>query len=413
MAARGGGAGTTAGTAAAGGPATSFQRKAAGGSRLSALPGTRPSARHGQLLLSSGLPSLDAVLGGGLAVGTLLLIEEDKYGVYSNLLFKYFLAEGVVCGHNLFVASAMEPPDNILKKLPAPLLDDTHRNELREEATPAKSEDFQDSMKIAWRYENLPKMEASPTTSTKFGHYYDISKTMSPELLQSIKWHSFYLPEELSLEPKLKTWNMNCGYASLLHSIQRVICQEGFDGSHPQKKQKNILRIGIQSMGSLLWGDDICSSDTPEDIHSLTKFLYVLRGLLRKSLSACIITVPSHLIQNKAIMERVTNLSDMVVGLESFIGSERETNPLYKDYHGLLHVHQIPRLNSLICDVSDTKDLAFRLKRKQFTIEVGERLSVVPVASPGRPLYKLRAGGRPCWPRTSLALLKPEGQRPW
>lgn len=50
-------------------------------------------------------------------------------------------------------------------------------------------------------------------------------------------------------------------------------------------------------MGSLLWGDDICSSDTPEDIHSLTKFLYVLRGLLRKSLSACIITVPSHLIQ--------------------------------------------------------------------------------------------------------------------
>ncbi|XP_040416417.1 elongator complex protein 4 isoform X1 [Cygnus olor] len=363
MAARGAGAGTTA----TGGPATSFQRKAAAGSRLAAVPGTRPSVRHGQLLLSSGLPSLDGVLGGGLAVGTLLLIEEDKYGVYSNLLFKYFLAEGVVCGHDLFVASAMERPDNILKKLPAPLLDDTHRSELRE-VTPAKSEDFQDSMKIAWRYENLPKMEASPTSFTKFGHYYDISKTMSPELLQSIKWHSFYLPEELSLEPQLKMCNMNCGYASLLHSIQRVIYQEGFDGSHPQKKQKNILRIGIQSLGSLLWGDDICSSDTPEDIHSLTKFLYVLRGLLRKSLSACIITVPSHLIQNKA-MERVTNLSDIVVGLESFIGSERETNPLYKDYHGLLHVHQIPRLNSLICDVSDTKDLAFRLKRKQFTIE--------------------------------------------
>uniref|UniRef100_A0A8B9E8Q7 Elongator complex protein 4 n=1 Tax=Anser cygnoides TaxID=8845 RepID=A0A8B9E8Q7_ANSCY len=256
-------------------------------------------------------------------------------------------AEGVVCGHDLFVASAMEPPDNILKVK-------THR----------RGKDIL----IDHNYLEI----ASPTTSTKFGHYYDISKTMSPELLQSIKWHSFYLPEELSLEPKLKMCNMNCGYANLLHSIQRVIYQEGFDGSHPQKKQKNILRIGIQSLGSLLWGDDICSSDTPEDIHSLTKFLYVLRGLLRKSLSACIITVPSHLIQNKAIMERVTNLSDMVVGLESFIGSERETNPLYKDYHGLLHVHQIPRLNSLICDVSDTKDLAFRLKRKQFTIEVRE-----------------------------------------
>ncbi|XP_065539337.1 elongator complex protein 4 isoform X3 [Lathamus discolor] len=298
-----------------------------------------------------------------------LLSEEDKYGLYSNLLFKYFLAEGVVCGHDLFVASAKEHPDNILKELPAPLLDE-QRNEFGEEATAVKSEGFQDSMKIAWRYQNLPKMEASPTTSTKFGHYYDISKTMSPELFQSIKWHSFYLPEELSLPPTVKTCDMNSAYGRLLLSIQRVIYQEGFDGSDPQKKQKNILRIGIQSLGSLLWGDDICCSDTPEDTHSLTKFLYVLRGLLRKSLSACIITIPTHLIENKAIMERVTNLSDTVVGLESFIGSERETNPLYKDYHGLVHVHQIPRLNSLICDVSDTKDLAFRLKRKLFTIEL-------------------------------------------
>ncbi|XP_074005519.1 elongator complex protein 4 [Numenius arquata] len=356
------------GGAARGRGATSFQRKAAAGSRLAAVAGTRPSVRHGQLLLSSGLPSLDCVLGGGVAVGTLLLIEEDKYGLYSNLLFKYFLAEGVVCGHDLFVASAKEHPDNILKELPAPLLDDTYRNELGEEAPAVKSEEFQDSMKIAWRYQNLPTMEASPT-STKFGHYYDVSKTMSPELFQSVKWHSFYLPEELSSQPKMKTCNMNSAYARLLQSIQRIIYQEGFDGSDPQRKQKNILRIGIQNLGSVLWGDDICSSDTPEDIHSLTKFLYVLRGLLRKSLSACIITVPPHLIQNKAIMERVTNLSDTVVGLESFIGSERETNPLYKDYHGLVHVHQIPRLNSLICDVSDTKDLAFRLKRKLFTIE--------------------------------------------
>ncbi|NWS20515.1 ELP4 protein, partial [Pachyramphus minor] len=299
----------------------------------------------------------------------LVSTEEDKYGLYSNLLFKYFLAEGIVCGHDLFVASAKEHPDNILKELPAPLLDDTYGKEPGDEAAAVKSEDFQDSMKIAWRYQNLPKMEASPASYTKFGHYYDVSKKMSPELIQSIKWHSFYLHEELSSQPTMKTCNMNGAYARLLQSLQRIISQGGFDGSDPQKKQKNVLRIGIQGLGSLLWGDDICCSDTPEDVHSLTKFLYVLRGLLRKSLSACIITVPAHLIQNKAIMERVTNLSDMVVGLESFIGSERETNPLYKDYHGLVHVHQIPRLNSLICDVSDTKDLAFRLKRKLFTIE--------------------------------------------
>uniref|UniRef100_A0A8C7EDB6 Elongator complex protein 4 n=1 Tax=Nothoprocta perdicaria TaxID=30464 RepID=A0A8C7EDB6_NOTPE len=357
MAARAGGEAVPAARGRGGAP--SFQRKGPpGGSRLAAIAGTRPAVRHGQLLLSTGLPSLDSVLG-WCGAGS----EEDKYGVYSHLLFKYFLAEGVVCGHDLFVASAKELPTSILKELPAPLLDNC-RNEVGEEAAAVKSED--DSMQIAWRYQNLPKMEASPSTSSRFGHYYDVSKKMSSELLQSVKCHSFFLPEEPSLH------NMNCGYARLLQSIQKIIYQEGFDGSHPQKKQKNILRIGIQSLGSMLWDDDICCTENPENAHSITKFLYVLRGLLRKSLSACIITVPAHLIQNKAIMERVTNLSDVVVGLESFIGSERETNPLYKDYHGLIHVRQIPRLNCLICDVSDTKDLAFRLKRKQFTIEVRE-----------------------------------------
>ncbi|XP_073203873.1 elongator complex protein 4 isoform X4 [Lepidochelys kempii] len=325
--------------------ATSFQRKVPASSRLAAIAGTRPSVRHGQLLLSSGLPSLDCVLGGGLAVGTLLLIGDVPLTDFSG--------------------SKIKP-----QELPAPLFDDVHKNQVEWKETAIKSKpESQESMKIAWRYQNLPKIEVSPAASVRFGHYYDVSKTVSPELLQSIKWHRFFLPEEMSLHPEIKTCNMTCGYTKLLQSIQRIIYQEGFDGSYPQKKQKNILRIGIQSLGSVLWGDDICCADNPEDIHSLTKFLYVLRGLLRMSLSACIITVPAHLIQNKAIMERVTNLSDTVVGLESFIGSERETNPLYKDYQGLIHVHQIPRLNSLICDVSGTKDLAFRLKRKLFTIE--------------------------------------------
>ncbi|XP_077178071.1 elongator complex protein 4 [Paroedura picta] len=351
---------------------TSFQRKApgGGGSRLAVLPGTRPSVRHGQLLLSSGLPSLDHVLGGGLAVGTLLLIEEDAYGIYSNLLFKHFLAEGIVCGHNLFIASAKEEPADILKELPSPFLNTSvTAMEEEDEAAVQCKQDSQESMKIAWRYQNIPKLEVTQITSSKFGHYFDLSKPLASEHTQNIGWHSFFLPEETTLCPDTNSCDTAAGYSRLLRSIQKVIYQEGFDGSIPQKKQRNILRIGIQSLGSVLWGDDICCNENPQNIHSLTRFLYALRGLLRTSLSACIITIPSHLIQNKAIMERVTNLSDTVVGLESFIDSERETNPLYKDYHGLIHIRQIPRLNSLNCNISNSKDLAFRLKRKLFVIE--------------------------------------------
>lgn len=353
---------------------TSFQRRSkasgadGGGPRLLSIAGTRPSVRNGQLLVSTGLPALDQLLGGGLAVGTVLLIEEDKYNTYSPLLFKYFLAEGIVNGHTLLVASAKEKPADILQELPAPQLDDNGKKELDDAHNP-QTPDADVNMKIAWRYQFLPKMQIGPVSSSRFGHYYDVSKRISQELLGSSKWHGFFLPEHITSELKGESCSLSRGYMNLLQFIQNVIYTEGFDGSNPQKKQKNILRIGIQNLGSPLWGDDICCTENCDNSLWLTKFLYVLRGLLRTSLSACIITMPTHLIQNRAITTRVRNLSDTVVGLESFIGSESETNPLYKDYHGLIHIRKIPRLNNLTCDESDVKDLAFKLKRKLFTIE--------------------------------------------
>ncbi|KAM6172493.1 elongator complex protein 4 [Erethizon dorsatum] len=356
--------------------ATSFQRKGprAGGAdgrgpRLVSIAGTRPSVRNGQLLVSTGLPGLDQLLGGGLAVGTVLLIEEDKYNIYSPLLFKYFLAEGIISGHTLLVVSAKEHPADILQELPAPLLDDSYKKEFDEDGCNHKTPDSNMKMKIAWRYQLLPKMEVGPVSSSRFGHYYDTSKKIPQELLETAKWHGFFLPEQISSPATVEPCHLTHGYMTLLEFIKKVISEGGVDGSNPQKKQKNILRIGIQSLGSPLWGDDACCAETCDSSRSLTRFLYVLRGLVRTSLSACVVTMPTHLIRNKAITARVTNLSDTVVGLESFVGSERETNPLYEDYHGLIHIRKIPRLNNLICDESDVKDLAFKLKRKLFTIE--------------------------------------------
>lgn len=41
--------------------------------------------------------------------------EEDEFDSYSRALLQYFLAEGVVSGHKLFVASAQDHPDDIIK----------------------------------------------------------------------------------------------------------------------------------------------------------------------------------------------------------------------------------------------------------------------------------------------------------
>lgn len=45
---------------------------------------------------------------------TNIISEEDVLGNYSRVLTKYFLAEGVVCNHALFIANAEESPQNIV-----------------------------------------------------------------------------------------------------------------------------------------------------------------------------------------------------------------------------------------------------------------------------------------------------------
>ncbi|KAG7327790.1 hypothetical protein KOW79_009396 [Hemibagrus wyckioides] len=341
------------------GSATSFQKKSR--SKLIQIPGTKPSVQTGQLIVSSGVPSLDCVLGGGLAVGSLLLIEEDEFNSYSRTLLQYFLAEGVMSGHELFIASAQDHPDDIIKGFPSPLQDEDPESKTVSSSNP----DQQDAMKIAWRYQNLPKVQTALSSSSRFGHYYDLSKHMEQDLLRNTKIHTFYLPEEQT-EPTHHSGVLG-PYSVLLHTIQLLIRQNGFDGSNSQVKPCNVLRLALHSLGSALWGDDVCVS--PAHNHALLAFLYALRALLRSSLSVAMVTVPTHLIRNKLIRGRMIRLSDTAIALQSFSDTERNNNPLYKDYHGLLRVIQVPRLNCLSCEVPDTKDLAFRLKRKQFTIE--------------------------------------------
>uniref|UniRef100_A0A672FKW5 Elongator complex protein 4 n=1 Tax=Salarias fasciatus TaxID=181472 RepID=A0A672FKW5_SALFA len=347
---------------------TSFQKKTR--SRLISIPGTRPSVQNGQLLVSTGVTSLDYLLGGGLAVGTVLLIEEDRYDSYSRMILKYFLAEGVVCQHKLFVASAQDNPEDILQELPSPILDDVAIPKVVEQPRlPCEPQDRLDAMKIAWRYQNLPKVQSALASSSRFGHYYDVSKTMEPEIRQAAKCHRFYLPDHPTQSSNTHSPMLE-SYSALLKSLEEVIHREGFDVVAPMPKSRNILRVGLHSLGSALWGDDLSCHDNPRHRHALTTFLYGLRALLRSSLSVAVVTVPSHLIQDRALMGSITRLCDNAIALESFKGSERETNPLYKDYHGLLHVHQVPHLNSLANQLPDHKDLAFKLKRKQFSIEV-------------------------------------------
>lgn len=343
------------------GSGSSFQKKGKG--KLLSIPGTRPSIHNSQLLVSTGIPSLDYLLGGGLPVGSILLIEQDKYDVYSKLFLKYFLAEGVMNKHMLTVASLDVTPQSITDSLPAPI--DIEPNETSESAS-------DNPMIIAWRYQNQ-KSQPTALDSNRFGHNYDLTKVIDHNVTSSMDiehWDGTKSETESPESSKVDFW-------SLLKVIKKRLEANNLSTLSNTAKT-NVMRLGLHSLGSPLWGCEFGLLEKDHQWQNLTSFFYLLRALVRTSYSVCMVTVPSHLFADPALICRLQSMADFVVRLESFQGSEKETNPIFKDYHGLFHIVKLAAINSLVSPQLDSNDWVFKLKRRKLTIE---RLHLPPELS--------------------------------
>ena len=135
------------------GPSSSSQPSSTAAAPLATTPprtpGIRPSPLDGRPTTSTGTPSLDALLGGhaGLALGSLLLVEERGATDYGGTLLRHYAAEGVVQGHTVHVVGAGEA---WARELPgvvggAAEADGERRRTGKDE----------ERMKIAYRYERL------------------------------------------------------------------------------------------------------------------------------------------------------------------------------------------------------------------------------------------------------------------
>ncbi|KAK0159586.1 hypothetical protein PV327_010682 [Microctonus hyperodae] len=335
--------------------ATNIQK----GTKVPYIPGTKPSIKNAQLLISTGITSLDSIIGGGLPIGSILVIEEDTYGNYAKIMLNYFLAEGIVSSHELFVASQDTQPSQLISELPAVIENPSSSS------IPLMNDD---KMQIAWRYQNMRVADLSNNEQT-FGHYYDLTKKMDKDTIDKakiIQWNG-----EKNIYFNDFKWNKyfngfnNLLYIDLLKNIQESLKNENFYvNANPHKR--NILRIGIHSLGSRLWLSDV-QSDTDADF---LKFFYCFRALLRSSYAVAVITVPvKNFETHSSVIGRMEHMADTAIALESFAGSPKETNPIFKDYHGLLHIKKMAAINTLAAFNPKTYDLAFKMRRKKFVIE--------------------------------------------
>lgn len=124
-------------------------------------PGTRACPiSTSTVLTSSGIPSLDDILGGGVPLScSLAVLAPDSQSAYGELVQKYFVAQGIANGHKVCIVH--EDTLSFVKECmwmltsgsnhPIPMVDEDDAVQNGEK------------IKIAWRYEQMKKFETTVT----------------------------------------------------------------------------------------------------------------------------------------------------------------------------------------------------------------------------------------------------------
>ncbi|KAK3072916.1 Elongator subunit elp4 [Teratosphaeriaceae sp. CCFEE 6253] len=324
--------------------------------------GIRPSPLSSHPVTSTGVASLDDVLGGhsGLALGSSLLIEESGTTDFAGALLRFYAAEGICQGHTLHVVGV---GDAWVRELPGTADDKGGRRKVE-----AASAD--DKMKIAWRYERLgqtgerappPRSDSgseSPDQQTSFPHRFDLSKRL-------------IIPEDA----KINTIPLRPGpkpFDPILQSLTEVLRSSPPHAVH---------RLVIPSILSpAIWP---AQASLPE--HFL-RFLHALRALTtqHRSRLTAMITLPLELYPRRTGLVRWAELlCDGVLELTPFphlmdasstVSEDRGGRAVDEPPQGMLRVHKLPidterGVGGAGAGNSTGADLAFTLSRRKFVIQ--------------------------------------------
>lgn len=188
------------------------------------------------------------------------------------------MAEGIVVSQSVLIASQDVQSSKFVSGLPAVI------NNSEEHTKTTNNEE--EPMKIAWRYQNMKIVDSTPTGGQTFGHYYDLTKQMQKDFLDHADIKQWEFNEEMTLDEN-STFK-NAAYTDLLCTVEKTLRDGQYFLSETEQKTKKILRIAIHSLGSRLWLSD---TEKYSDC-DLLKFLYCFRALLRNSYAVGVVTVP-------------------------------------------------------------------------------------------------------------------------
>lgn len=175
-----------------------------------------------------------------------------------------------------------------IQKLP-PSIPDTKDPKNASHNGDDNSDNDDSGMRIAWRYNNLNKVDSEQGNKSQRNAYiFDLTQSIDEQVAKELDVTIF---GSNTLSMKVGTIFRNPAYSDLLEKLKnRTANDVAFHAIDQQSvTKKNLLRICIESLASPLWYDE-------NFIDDLFLFLTILKATVRSSLSVCCITMPVHLL---------------------------------------------------------------------------------------------------------------------
>ncbi|KIP12449.1 hypothetical protein PHLGIDRAFT_56188, partial [Phlebiopsis gigantea 11061_1 CR5-6] len=316
------------------------------------------------LIASTGIPSLDDILGGGLPLTCLqVILAPDAHTGYGELVQKYFLSQGLASGQDICVIH--DHPRNFVEGSMWLPVSSAHAADDDQEE---KTEGDDAKIKIAWRYEQMKKFQTTVTSSDQSGDnfhkVFDLTSKMPALVIDNaVAKKQLTFLDIPSLEER---------------PIRRVLEQinELLGPEETEPSVRKPLRICVPSFGAPVWGDV-----EPKD---LCYFLYTLRSMLQRHRHACAsVSLPSYLSEESwggpGWINKLGWFSDACISLSAF-SANPSLSAIFPSYHGFVHIHSLPAPLALVppsdkysslrgLSSSGENNLAFKCMRKRLVFE--------------------------------------------
>lgn len=321
----------------------------------SVTPSQTPGFKHGPngtTFISSGIPDLDKILGGGFPLGSLVMIMEDIEAPHHMLLLRNFMSQGLVHKQALLYASPSREPRAFLGTLPNPMSSkDNKSSELESEK--------ERGLRIAWQYrkyfgEQPQHFGDQGDGKVEFCNDFDLRKPLERHFLSGQHIDTFSLQSS-----NLIAFRDRCS---------------AFLAQFP-RSDSNIKAAGRIAIQSLYAPQCECSNMDWE----MLSFIRSLKGMLRSSNAVAIITFPPSLL-SPSFSKRWQHLADTLLSVKAIPDEDKELADLltgYQDMIGLLNVHKVARLNTQVPVILEAT--TFSIKQKKRRSLVLECLNQAPI----------------------------------